>query len=431
MKEVIRNIILENQFSKLPKVFPRDIEIPVNVDKIISIIGVRRSGKTYILYDTITTLLDIGIKKEQILFLNFEDERLNLNSGNLDLILKSYQEIYPEMDFNDVYIFFDEIQNVEGWEKFIRRIYDTKTKHIFVTGSNAKLLSSEISTSLRGRTITYTVYPLNFSEYLNFINGSGEFRTLQERSKLLLNQKKYLVEGSFPETIKVEGEVRLKILQEYFNVMIFRDIIERYKISNSGVLKFFIKKIFASVTKPFSVNKVYNDLKSLGYKISNKYLYNYQDYCDSIFLTKSTSKFDFSEIKQTKSEKKIYVIDNGLLNAIEFSMSENKGKLLENAVCIEFFKMGIYPFYYRDYNECDFIIKHNNELKPVQVSYSIDNDDTRKREFKGLHEACSFLNTSKGIIITFEQEEKISYKGISISIIPFYKYFLKLKKHIG
>lgn len=424
MKQTIKDIILENQNTDFPNLVYRKIDIPINLNIIVSLIGARRSGKTYILYQVIEQLVKKKVKKENILFLNFEDERLKLNSTNLDQILQAYQELYPQINFKDVYFFFDEIQNVEGWEKFIRRIYDTKTRKIFITGSNSKLLSSEIATALRGRTITFTIFPLSFAEYLQFQNIKPVLYPQQNQAKIIHSAQKFLTEGGFPEPLLFTKQIRLRVLQQYFNVMIFRDIIERYKVSSSETLKFFIKKIFAGVTKPFSVNKAYNDLKSLGYKISNKYLYEYTSYCDAIFLTQSINKFSFSEIKQEKSDKKTYVIDTGLLSAIEFSVSKNQGKLLENAVAMEFFKAEKKLFYFKEYHECDFIVEEKGAFFPIQVSYSLENEQTKTRELKGLKEACNFLKTDKGTIITFDHEEELIYKGISVSIVPFYKYFL-------
>ncbi|MCF6185827.1 MAG: ATP-binding protein [Bacteroidales bacterium] len=425
MKAKLKEIILENQNKEFPVVISRNIEIPLNLNIIITLIGTRRSGKTYILYQKINELIKSGIKTEQILFLNFEDERLKLDTENLDQIIQAYTELFPEIDIKNTYFFFDEIQNVTGWEKFVRRIFDTKSRHVFITGSNSKLLSTEIATELRGRTITYTVYPLSLSEYLDFHKISKKLYPQKNKSKVIHYTQKFLTEGGFPETVFFDKQSRLKILQQYFNTMIFRDVVERYKISDVGTFKFFLKKIFAGVTKPFSINKAYSDLKSLGYKISNKYLYEYFDYCNTVFISQSINKFDFSEIKQEKSEKKIYVIDNGLLSAIEFSVSRNNGKLLENMVALEFMKAEKEIFYFKKNKECDFIVKDKNAFLPVQVSYEISNNDTKQRELKGLAEACKYLNLNKGIIITFDQEEELTYKDIDVSVIPVYKYFLE------
>jgi len=425
MKTKLKEIILENQNYNFPSAIERNVDIPTNLNVIISLIGARRSGKTYILYQKINKLLKSGIKKEQIIFLNFEDERIALNTENLDQIIQAYTELFPNINIKNTYFFFDEIQNVAGWEKFVRRIFDTKSRHIFITGSNSKLLSTEIATELRGRTITYTIYPLSLNEYLKFNKVSKKLYPQKNKSKIIHYTQKFLTEGGFPEIVFFDEKNRLKILQQYFNTMIFRDIVERYNISNIGTFKFFIKKIFASVTKPFSVNKTYNDLKSLGYKVSNKYLYEYFDYCNTVFISQAVNRFDFSEIKQEKSDKKAYIIDNGLLAAIEFSVSENKGKLLENMVALEFMKAEKELFYFKNKKECDFIVKDKNEYLPVQVSYEINNNDTKLRELKGLAVACKYLKTDKGTIITFDQEEELVFQNIKVNIVPVYKYFLQ------
>lgn len=425
MKTTIKNIILENQDLDFPLIISRNIAIPTDLDIIISLIGARRSGKTYILYEIMKTLLKQGVKSKQILFLNFEDERLNLDREKLDLIIQAYTELFPELALKDCYFFFDEIQNVNGWEKFIRRIFDTKSRHIFITGSNSKLLSTEIATELRGRTITYTIYPLSLGEYLDFNKVDKKLYPQKYKSRVIHYTQKYLKTGGFPETVFLDEAIRIKILQEYFNVMIFRDIIERYKVANSETLKFFIKKLFSGITKPFSINKAYNDIKSLGYKISNKYLYAYFDYCNAVFISRSINKFDFSEIKQAKGDKKTYIIDNGLLSSIEFSVSENKGKLLENMVALEFLKAGKELFYFKKNYECDFIVRINNEMFPVQVAYELNNSDTKARELRGLKEACNYLKLKAGTIITFDDEDEFTYKDIKVNVVPVYKYFLE------
>lgn len=425
MKQQIKQILLENQLLEVGAIIKRkNLDISLNSGIIVSIVGSRRSGKTYLLYDLIKQLKQTGVSKESIVFINFEDERLNFQATDLDLILQAYQELYPEQNLNDAYFFFDEIQNVAGWEKFVRRVFDTRSKNIFITGSNSKLLSTEIATELRGRTVSYTVYPYSFSEFLEAQNVSlNNNVTLAERSKLIVLAEKFIVEGGFPEPINFEKRLKLRVLQEYFNVMIYRDMVERYHISNTEVLKYFIKKIFASVTVPLSVNKAYNDLKSMGYKVSNKYLYEYLDHCNSIFLTQSLSKFHFSELKQSKSDKKVYVIDNGLLTAIDFQIYENKGKLLENAVAMELLKHEKQLFYYKQDYECDFILNEETGLKAIQVCWTIKDNDTRKRELRGLLSACKTLKVKQGTIITFEEEEEFVCDNINVSVIPFYKYF--------
>jgi predicted AAA+ superfamily ATPase len=232
--------------------------------------------------------------------------------------------------------------------------------------------------------------------------------------------------GGFPELVKQKDSLKIKKLQDYFNSIIYKDLIERYEISNPTILKFFIKKIFANVTKPLSVNKVYNQLKSQGYKISNNVLYEYLEYIKATFTAVLINRFDYSQIKQEKSEKKAYTIDTGFLTAIDYSFSENYGKLLENMIAMEILKAGKEIMFFKDKKECDFVIKDKNKLSALQVSYSVESEDTKKREFEGLYTACKFLNLKKGKIITFDEEFQTQYKDIMIEIVPAYKFMLNL-----
>ena len=425
MKEVFKELIVESQTQEFEVGFPRALEIAMNTRLIVSVIGARRSGKTTYLFQLIQKLKKSGVPQKNILFINFEDERLKVDVSQLDSLLQAYNELYPEVNWQEVHLFFDEIQNVEGWERFVRRVYDTKTRHIYVSGSNAKLLSTEIATSLRGRSLSYTVYPFSFLEYLNALKVPVSFKTQQEKSRMIYHTELYMQQGGFADTLFLDQPTRVKLLQEYYNVMMFRDIVERYQISNINVLRFFIKKIFAGVTVPFSVNKVYNDLKSMGYKTSNNNLYEYLEHCQAVFLTQAIDKFDYSEIKQAKSEKKLYVIDTGFLSAIDFPASKNWGKLFENMVFMEFNKIGKKLTYFKTRYECDFILEEEGEFYPIQVSYRLTESETRKREFRGLIEACKTLGVQEGTVITLDQYEIVEFNGYKINIVPFYAYFLK------
>ena len=430
MKNILKTIIADFHTTRLRSSLKRNIELPVDAGIIISVIGVRRSGKTFLLYETIKRLISNGIPKKKIIYINFEDERLTLGKDQLDLILQAYQELYPKQGLAECFFFFDEVQNIEGWEKFVRRVFDTTSKNIFITGSNSRLLSTEIATELRGRTISYTLYPLSFEEYLRFKKAESEYYGTIQKIALMDYFRTFMIYGGFPELIDLEESLKIKKLQDYFNTIIYRDLIERYNISNPAVLKFFLKKILSQVTKPVSINKIYNDLRSLGYKISNNVLYEYADFIQSSFTSVLINKFEYSEIKQAKSEKKAYAIDNGILSAIDYSFSENHGKLLENLIALELLKSGKEIMYFRDNVECDFIIKDKKSFSPVQVSFSIQDSDTDEREVKGLIRACEYLKLKKGTIITFEEEDNFKIDNITIEVLPAYKYILEELKHI-
>lgn len=424
-KDLLKTIIKDNQSRKLPEIWTRSKEIPLKSGKIITLSGVRRSGKTYHMFNLIKKLKQEGIDKSKILYVNFEDERLNLNKDELDLLLKSYRELYPKVNLEECFFFFDEIQEVEGWEKFIIRLYNTVTKNIFVTGSNATLLSKEIATSLRGRTITFEIYPLSFKEFVNISGEKIDFKLSSSKAKLVFLFEKFLTQGGFPELVKMDSDLKQKVLQEYFDVMVLRDMIERYSITQPSVLKYFSKRVIGSSAGEFSSYKIYNELKSQGYKISKDTVYKFQDYVESVYLALFISKYDYSVVKREMSKKKVYTIDTGLGSALDFKFSKDKGRLLETTVALDLIKQGKNISFIQNDFECDFVISEKNEIKNViQVTYDMSEEKTRKREIKGLIKACKKFDLNSGFIVSFDEEEEFVQEGISIKVIPAWKFLL-------
>jgi predicted AAA+ superfamily ATPase len=419
LKQIIRDFHLSENFD----VKPRNIQPPIDTKKIITLIGVRRCGKTSIFYHMINQLIE-KIEKTKILFLNFEDERFELNSDELDLILQAYMELYPSYKLSECYFFFDEIQNIPNWEKFIRRMYDTISKNIFITGSNSKLLSSEIATSLRGRTLNFEIFPLSFKEYLSFKDVEVDFYSSKSLAFIKNAQESFLKNGSFPETLFLEEIYANKTLQEYFNVLLYKDLAERYNITNTVALKFFLKRIISSSTKQISINKIFNELKSSGIKIGKNTLYEFLEYVQNIYLALTLQKYDNSLINKELGEKKIYSIDIGLNNATEFRFSDDIGKSLENAVFLELKRKEFDIYYYRtSKSECDFLVFDKNTISDViQVTFDMSDENTKNREIKGLIEACKNFDLKSGTIITFDSEDELIENGIKIKIIPFYKW---------
>jgi predicted AAA+ superfamily ATPase len=425
LKQIIRDFHLRGDFD----VKPRMIEIPFDTKKIITLVGVRRCGKTSMLYNAINQLTK-KIEKTKILFLNLEDERLDLEVEELDLILQAFLELYPHQDLKECHFFFDEIQNINGWEKFIRRVYDTVSKNIYITGSNSKLLSSDIATNLRGRTLVFEIYPLSFSEYLTFKDIEIDLYSSKSLAYIKNTQDTFLKEGGFPEIIFLKNEYKNRTLQEYFNVLLYRDLVERYGITNTIALKFFLKRVISSTTKQISINKIYNELKSANIKIGKNTLYNFLEYAQNVYLSLLLYRYENSLINKELGEKKIYSIDMGLNNAIEYKFSKDLGKALENAVFLELRRSNKDIMYYKDNNsECDFIISEKNHVNEViQVSYDISDPNTAERESKGIINACKKFGLSSGKIITLDTEDEKVENKIFIKIIPFYKWILD-KKH--
>ncbi len=423
-KEIVKSLIREFQYREIPDFVSRVDPIPVNLAKIITLVSPRRSGKTFRLYQIVSEILETH-SKESIIFLNLEDERLDFDVQDLDLIIQAYRELYPERDISQCTFFFDEIQNVPGWELFIRRVYDTLSRRIFLTGSNATMLSSEIATSLRGRSISYEVLPLSFKEYLSFQNIAYDRYIPEIQAKISNALENYIEYGGFPELIAIQDtEIKNKILQEYYQVMLFRDMVDHYEIKNIIALKYFLKRLFASATKEVSVNRIFNDLKSANIKIGKNSLYTFLDYAESVFLVKTLPKYSHKLSVQEFGERKIVIIGTGLLNALIYRFTADKGKAVEQIVYWELQRRKFQVFFMKNGFECDFIAMTpgGTENKAIQVCLDLSDPHTRKRELKGLVTACKNLSLTKGIIISFDEQEEIVAHDVAINVIPLLQF---------
>ncbi len=432
IKELLKTIITDSQSRALPRILKRSLNIPTGSGKIVTLSGVRRSGKTYHLFELMNQLKAADIEDERLLYINFEDERLHLDAENLDLIIQAYQELYPNLDMSTCYFFFDEVQEVRGWEKFVDRLYSTISQHVFITGSNSKLLSREIATALRGRTVTFEVYPLSFYEFVNIVKPGLSTHGSSDKAHLSALFKRFMNEGGFPEIVNQAQDIKERIFQEYFNVMLLRDLVERYDISQVAILKYFCKRVVGASACEFSVNKVYNDLKSQGYGVSKDTLYAYRENLEAIYLGRFIPKYSESVVKAEGSQKKVYAIDTGLASAIDFKFSEDDGRKLETIVALELFKQDKRIAYYQDGAECDFVITDKDRaVAALQVTASMSDENTRKRELKGLVQCCKRLGLSEGYIITLGDEGKIELEGIEVNITPAWRYFYETTNNDG
>jgi uncharacterized protein len=424
-KDILKGIIRDFHLEPLPEFFDRDIEVPGSSGKIITLMGVRRSGKTSFLINFIAKLIKEGLDLRKVLYLNFEDERLDLKTSELDLILQAYRELYPELNQKDWHLFFDEIQNIPGWEKFIRRVYDSITKKIFITGSNSRFLSSDIATSLRGRSLSYEIFPLSFKEYLRFQGVAIDRHSSRSLARINNRLQKYLETGGFPEVIHYGNKLREKVLQEYFNVMIYRDLMERYEIKNQAVLKFFLKRVLASSTKQLSVNTIYNELKSSGLKIGKNLLYEYLEACQNIYLAFVLKKIAPKLVSRELGERKVYAVDMGLLNALSFRFSDDKGKAMEQVVFLELKRRGEEIYFFKENVECDFVVKRGNRVaEAIQVSYTLTDEKTKRREIRGLVAACKKFGLKSGVMITNDFLEEFEAEQVTLRPVPLAHWLL-------
>ena len=424
-KELIKQLIRDFHTAPLRSLKPRTLKLPLHLEKVIVVTGMRRAGKTSLLLQAIGELRQT-LPKEKILYLNFEDERLSLEAGDLDLVLQSYRELYPELNLSECYFFFDEIQEIDGWEKFVRRMDESVSRHLFVTGSNARLLGSEIATALRGRSLRYEVFPLSFGEYLEFTGAGGDPFGSAGRARILRAFDRYLREGGFPELVFIEeGDIRRKVLQEYFDVMIFKDLIERYQEGNVAALKYFLKRLIEGIGSPLSVAKIHNEMKSAGFRIGKNTLHDYLEMAEAVYFGLIATRYDPSIVRRELAEKKGYLIDNGFLTALSYRYSDDRGKLLENLVAIELRRRGQTLLFAKGQKECDFVAEENGALLPIQVSVDLSHPPTKEREVAGLLAAASFVGAKRGIIVTFEHEEQLSQSGVIIDMVPCWKFLME------
>ncbi|MBU1171333.1 MAG: ATP-binding protein [Proteobacteria bacterium] len=424
MKAIFKKIITDFQEQQLKPKVSRDMEIPVDSGKIVSLIGVRRSGKTSILFNIVNTLRKT-IDPDRIVYINFEDDRLfPLEIGDLNDLVEAYFELHPANRNKKIYLFLDEIQNVDHWEKFVRRIYDTLNAEIFITGSSSKLLSSEIASALRGRTFTYEIFPFSFAEYLRFRNIDVNMHSSRSLSYMINAFDDYILHGGFAETIDVFPEIRSRILSDYADLIIYKNIIERYGIKNHALMKHLVKYCFSNVATSLSMTKLYNDFKSQGFKVGKDTLFDYFSYLNDAFAVFSTPVFRNSVREEQRNPKKIYSVDNGFKSLYSVSLSPDLGRLYENAAFLHLRRKSREVYYYLGNQEVDFYCRTDNGIIITNVSFDISNPDTRKRELNGLVEALQFFDYEKGFLLTKDHEETLIHNGKTIIILPLWKWLL-------
>lgn len=393
------------------------------------VIGMRRSGKTWFCYQQMLELMEKGLEKERLLYLNFEDERLLPFSANdFQLILETYYRKFPTFKSKQCYLFLDEVQRIEGWDKFVRRVLDTEKLSVCVTGSSSKLLSSEIATSLRGRSLTTEIFPYTFREFLSFkkvILKSDQRFGSKTRAMLQNLISQYIKIGGFPEIQTFNDELRRDVLRNYLDVVILRDVIERHSITKTLPLRALMRHIMNTPATRFSVNKFYNSLKSQGIACTKNSLYDYINHLTDTFLFYQVPIHRRSERSRRVNPKKIYVIDPGLLEAMSLRMMGDRGALLENLVYMHFRRLGLAPEYYvtKKGAEIDFVLaaKDRDEYRLIQVCWDIHDPDTQKREVGALLSAMDELGLKCGTIVTWLDED-VSDKRIEI--VPVWKWLL-------
>lgn len=434
---------IKAQIAMRQSEFPTDLKkrektLPVNSGKIVTIPGVRRCGKTSKMEAVVNELLESGVGRERILWVSFDDERLvRMNSDELDQILESYREMYPDIALSSVYIFFDEIQLIENWEYFVMRLYKHYSKNIYISGSNASMLSRELKSALRGWPDEEETLPLSFAEYCEFKGIKTDSWLEADMAKLRNAFTSFNNEGGFPEVVLTENSLqKIKILQTYFDTMLLKDLVEHYKLSNIEVLRYYLKRIMSNLSKPTSIRSIHGDIKSRNLRVSKDDLYEWAGYACDIFLFIRVPNYSKSLQKIESSQPKFYCIDNGLCDAVLLPQSDDDGKKLENTVFLQLYRQKTpldQIFYYQGKGECDFLIQRGIDIDLlIQVTWSMENEETRKREIAGLVEASQVTGCKNLLIITADSSELIKLdNGLEIQVLPAWKWLLEKNERLS
>lgn len=429
MREVLDILIDDFHERALPDLLPRERSMERKPGKANVVVGMRRTGKTWFCYQQMEELIASGLEKERLLYLNFEDERLlPFSVADFQLILETYYRKFPAFKDKQCYLFLDEVQRIDGWDKFVRRLLDSEDLSVCVTGSSSKLLSTEIATSLRGRSLTTEIFPFSFREYLEYKDvklDKKESYGSKLRAALQSGIGEYLHIGGFPEIQGYDDELRRQVLRNYVDVVILRDVVERHGVKNVAALRALIKQILSAPATRFSVNKFYNTLKSQGVTCTKNDLYSFMDHLTDAFLVYQVPIHARSERVRRVNPQKVYVVDTGLLEATSSRITEDRGAALENLVYLHLRRQGSSPEYYltEDGAEVDFVIvEDSRQRRLIQVCWDMSEAETKLRELSALSKAMKELGVKQGTIVTW-MDEGHDEKGIEI--VPAWKWLVQ------
>ncbi|MEI8173734.1 MAG: ATP-binding protein [Deltaproteobacteria bacterium] len=419
-KNIIKEIILSNRafiLESVSGIVPRAAAEVVAAGKTVIMHGIRRSGKTFILYDIFRRNSDAA------LYLDFEDDRLTgFTAADFLTVRDAFLELRPETSGRIVYL-FDEIQHVEEWERFCRRVTERENAAVYVTGSSSKLMPLEVDTAIRGRAWSVAVFPFSFPEFLQLRMGR------LDRNEILygtgkVETKRFFAEyakwGGFPETALAADPLdKTKLLKEYLRAMFFRDLVERYGMTNIALFDALADKLFSSFSTRLSLTAFYRQYKDL-FPFSKDLLFQYFHNFEESMLIFAVRKFSESSYKRSRNPVKIYPADTGLCRRVA---SEDAGRILENIVFIELARRGWEVYYFEEKQECDFIVKTGDGagFAAFQVCLELT-DENRRRETGGLIAACRRLNVTEGTILTDDQESEEEAEGIKISVLPVWRW---------
>ncbi|HLP48823.1 MAG TPA: ATP-binding protein [Candidatus Kapabacteria bacterium] len=420
-KDTLKRIIIENRdyIHKIPADFVERecFRLPQEIKKVIILYGVRRSGKTYLLYHLMRQ------NPDNSLYIDFEDDRLEgFSVDDFETLREAFFELFPALIHEKVYFLFDEIQVVDGWEKFCRRLVEKSNAEVAAAGSSSQIHPENISTTLRGRAWSIEVFPFSFREFVMFkgININHSLLFSNERFRLVEYFDEYLTWGGFPEVTAAHGDFdKQKIIEEYLDAIFFRDLVERHEISNIVLLKSLKNKIYSTFATKFSLTSFHNKLKG-HFPFSKDLLYKYYQYLLDSKTVFEARKYSDSEYQKSRNPAKVYIIDPAFAQKVAH---DDTARVLENIVFIELLRRNYKTYYYFQTNECDFVACRGDKTQLIQVTYQME-PGNRERELNGLIEAAQSTHSKEGYILTFNEEDEQMADDLKIKIIPVWKWLL-------
>lgn len=413
-RELFRTIISEGwEYISEVELIKRDVDFEQEGNYVI--VGARQAGKSYLLFQRIQELMQQGLEMDEVVYINFDDERLiGIEAKDLDLILQAYHS----MKENKPVLFFDEIQNVDGWANFARRLANQKYR-VYISGSNAKMLSRDIETVLGGRYLEIDLFPYSFREYLRSmgceLSKSWEYGRYKDKISLLFND--YFHWGGFPEITRYKG--KRVWLNSLFSRIFLNDIVVRHKIKNESSLRMIVRRMAESVKQPTSYNRLSNLVKSTGITCSPSSVMDYVKYMTEACIVFSLENYA-SKFTERETVKKHYFVDNGLLNLF---LADSETFLLENICAIHLYRQyGEDLYYYNKNIEVDFFVPSRNMA--VQASYRLADEATIAREVSALEKLNALYPLDKAVIVTRDEESVMQKAGLEIVLIPVWKWLL-------
>mgnify|MGYP006355789109 FL=1 len=430
--EQIKQVIVDGQAHHFKDASKRTLQISVIPGKATICIGVRRCGKSTYMDHIMQNLIKDGIDRKNILHLDFFDDRLHaLHHNDLDLVIKAYFSLYPNKKNSEkIYCFFDEIQEIKNWELFINRIMRTEDCQIYITGSSAKMLSKEIATAMRGRALSWEMFPYSFLEFLTAREIIYD-RKKKKNKLLAANEFNAFMEiGGFPEVTNLTRQLRIKTHQEYFNTLIFRDLIERHDIANPKSVIDLAHFLIENIASKHSINRMHGYLQALQHKVSKNTIGQYLAWFEDAYFLFQVFIYDASIKRAQANDKKIYCIDHSLVRSIASGILVNSGHLLENVIFTALRNITEKIYYYRTTKskEVDFMVLLANGAKMlVQVCESMHEQKTYDREIAALTEAMQELKLQTSIIVTKSEEKLLGVVSGEIRVMTAWQFMLELE----